>query len=316
MSLLTWKEEGPVKKAGIGKGSFVISEDLEVLMKAARARKEAAVENGLSSIRRKNPDGYTYFISNTTDSTINQWINLSVPAASVAIFNPMTGQSGIGKIMREKKAATSTSVWLQLAPHESMIVQTLHTIRQGTTYPYYKNAGKPLMLDGKWNLVFTSGGPVIPASVEITTLGSWTELEGSQVKDFSGTARYSINFSAPAASAAGWMLNLGKVHETAEVILNGKKLGTLVGPSFHLHIPASSIRPGSNTLEVIVSNLMANRIAYMERKNEPWKIFYNTNMPARKPENAKNGLFNASHWKPLPSGLLGPVTLTPLSNEN
>jgi len=55
---------------------------------------------------------------------------------------------------------------------------------------------------------------------------------------------------------------------------------------------------------------MANRIAYMDRNNIPWKIFYNTNMPARRRENVKNGLFDASAWKPLPSGLSGPVTLT------
>jgi hypothetical protein len=54
---------------------------------------------------------------------------------------------------------------------------------------------------------------------------------------------------------------------------------------------------------------MANRIAYMDRNNIPWKIFYNTNMPARKRENVKNGLFDASAWKPLPSGLSGPSNI-------
>jgi hypothetical protein len=45
-----------------------------------------------------------------------------------------------------------------------------------------------------------------------------------------------------------------------------------------------------------------------------WKKFYNTNMPARRRENAKNGIFDASAWKPLPSGLVGPVTIMPLKN--
>ena len=68
----------------------------------------------------------------------------------------------------------------------------------------------------------------------------------------------------------------------------------------------------SNKLEIVVANLMANRIAYMDRNAIPWKIFYNTNMPSRKRENSKNGLFDASEWKPLPSGLIGPVSLEPL----
>lgn len=67
-----------------------------------------------------------------------------------------------------------------------------------------------------------------------------------------------------------------------------------------------------NLLEIKVANLMANRIIDMDRKEQPWKIFYNTNMPARKRENLKDGLFNAAAWSALPSGLLGPVTLTPM----
>ena len=101
------------------------------------------------------------------------------------------------------------------------------------------------------------------------------------------------------------------MHETAEVILNGKSLATLIGPSFTTVIPASELQV-TNKLEIIVANLMANRIAYMDRNKLPWKVFYNINMPARLKENARDGLFNAAHWKPRPSGLLGPVTMTPL----
>jgi hypothetical protein len=109
-------------------------------------------------------------------------------------------------------------------------------------------------------------------------------------------------------------LNLGKVNATAEVILNGNKLNTLIGPTFQCQIP-SKLLQASNKLDILVSNLMANRIRYMDKKELPWKIFYNTNMPARRRENVKNGLFDASDWKPLPSGLSGPVTLTPVVYE-
>jgi hypothetical protein len=36
------------------------------------------------------------------------------------------------------------------------------------------------------------------------------------------------------------------------------------------------------------------------------------NMAARLRENNKNGVFDASAWKPVESGLPGPVTITPL----
>ncbi|HEX8675763.1 MAG TPA: glycoside hydrolase family 2 protein, partial [Segetibacter sp.] len=106
--------------------------------------------------------------------------------------------------------------------------------------------------------------------------------------------------------------DLGKVNETAEIILNGKKIATLIGPSFTVVIPDKDLRE-NNSLEVLVSNLMANRITYMDKNNIPWKKFYNINMSAKKRENLKNGIFDASPWKPLPSGLTGPVTLTAIS---
>jgi hypothetical protein len=66
-----------------------------------------------------------------------------------------------------------------------------------------------------------------------------------------------------------------------------------------------------NRLDVVVSNTMANRIAYMDREGIPWKVFHNIDMAARRPENRKGGVFDASAWKPVPSGLLGPVMLIP-----
>ncbi|MCX6321074.1 MAG: hypothetical protein NTX93_04605 [Bacteroidia bacterium] len=70
-----------------------------------------------------------------------------------------------------------------------------------------------------------------------------------------------------------------------------------------------------NTLEIKVSNLSANRIAYLDRNNIQWKKFYNTNFPSRLPQNRKNGLFDASAWLPRESGLIGPVTMTAMKKR-
>jgi hypothetical protein len=67
-----------------------------------------------------------------------------------------------------------------------------------------------------------------------------------------------------------------------------------------------------NKLDINVSNLMANRIAYLDRQKVSWKKFYNINFPARKPENVKNNLFNASEWPVESSGITGAVWLVPL----
>ncbi|MEO8622142.1 MAG: hypothetical protein ABI625_13815 [bacterium] len=112
-----------------------------------------------------------------------------------------------------------------------------------------------------------------------------------------------------------WRLDLGVVHESARVTLNGKDLGTYIGPWFRVDIPGDIMRD-SNTLEVSVSNLMANRIADLDRRGVIWKKFYNTNFPARLGANrGPDGMFSAAKWTPLPSGLSGPVTLTPMRSK-
>jgi hypothetical protein len=96
------------------------------------------------------------------------------------------------------------------------------------------------------------------------------------------------------------------------VRLNGQDLGTVLGPDFRLTADAGVLRE-ENQLEVRVTNLMANRIADLDRRGVFWKKFYNINFPARLAQNrGANGLFDAARWTPRPSGLIGPVTLTPV----
>lgn len=305
--------EGKTRKAVIGKGAFYMGDDMEELLAAAGVRKENLMEKGVSFTRRQNTDGFTYFITNRTDKVINDWIPFQANATSAVLFDPMTAKSGLARI-KKNNIAGSFDAYIQLQPFESLILQTFNTGKKGNIYPYTKPAGQSSDIKGDWTIEFLDGGPVLPAKVSSSSLGSWTELNGEEVKDFSGTAKYTIDFKKPAGNAKTWILDLGKVNETAEVWINGKKIASLIGPGFRVEISSSALGP-TNKLEIIVANLMANRIAYMDRNNLPWKIFYNTNMPARKRENAKNGLFDATAWKPLPSGLSGPVTLTPVNHE-
>jgi alpha-L-rhamnosidase len=304
---LQFEDRGGVRKSILGRGSFVISENMEALMREAGIRKESLSQKGISFVRRKNPDGHTYFINNRTDKPVNDWVAINTKASSVAIFDPMTGIKGLAKWRSSNQGTTEMLV--QLQPFESLIVQTSNTKRTGELFPYIMPASEPQMLQGDWTVEFLKGGPTIPAKVTTNKQGSWTELGGDEVKNFSGTAKYSIRFEKPSGNSVAWLLDLGQVHESAEVFLNGKSMGTLIGPKFQAVISSENFKQ-SNNLEIIVANLMANRIAYMDRNNIPWKKFYNTNMPARRRENLKNGLFDASAWAPLPSGISGPVTIT------
>ncbi len=146
----------------------------------------------------------------------------------------------------------------------------------------------------------------------VDRLVSWTTF-GQDAEVFSGTAAYTTTFAKPTAQSEQWQLDLGRVAETARVSLNGQNLATLIGPPYRVVLDGSQLR-ATNTLEVSVTNLSANRIRDLDVRGVPWKKFYNVNFPARLPENrGPDGLFSAARWEPLESGLLGPVTLTPLA---
>jgi hypothetical protein len=300
----------PLLIANTGKGNFYLGNDLEALLKAAGARQESMVQKGLQFTRRINNDRTTYFITNLSEKPVDEWIPVNTIAGNGILFNPATGKAGLAKC-RKTTVTKPGEVYLQLQPFESVILQMTSAKTTGIGYPYWQQAGEPQEIKGNWNIQFIEGGPVLPAATTVSQLGSWTELNSEGVNNFSGRVAYSIDFSVPLNKPPAFLLDLGQVNETAEVWLNGKRLGSLIGPSFRLEIPAGLLQL-ANHLKIIVSNLMANRIAYMDRNQVPWKIFYNTNMPARRRENVTNGLFDASSWKPLPSGLSGPVTLTPV----
>ena len=168
-------------------------------------------------------------------------------------------------------------------------------------------------LVGQWAVKFLSGGPALPDAVEVSDLRSWTEFGGDAGKAFSGTASYALVFPQPRGTAPAWRLDLGQVADSARVRLNGREIAALIQAPFRVDIPRGQFRP-RNTLEVLVTNLAANRIADLDRRDPSWKRFYNINYPARIGNNrGPDGNFSAARWTARPSGLLGPVTIVPLA---
>ncbi len=310
LATLKFNGRQPLQTAQLGKGLVYRSNDLDELARVAKARQEKPSADSVYMLRRRNGQGHFYFVNNRTGRTVEEWVKLADRAAAAALFDPINGAKGMARIRPARDGGIE--VWTQLEPHASVIIASYRSGKTGPMFPYRVPAGNAMVPGGQWKLEFLQGGPVLPMATVLDQLGSWTELNDEAAKNFSGVAKYTLQFNRPPGKAASYLLNLGKINETAEVILNGTTIATLIGPSFTVTIPAAALQ-STNKLEIVVANLMANRIAYMDRNNIPWQIFYNTNMPARKTENVKDGLFHAGHWKPLPSGLSGPVTLTSLN---
>ena len=300
-----------IRNATSGKGMFWEGREIKYLLANAEIRHEMYLaDHGLKCIRRKINGGEYYFITNDGKEAFNNWVLLNTTLQHAVLFDPMQQRNGIAKTRQGD--ANTLDIFLQLAPGESRIVQTSATKLSGSKFPYTDTAGNAIVLNEKWDLKFLSGGPSLPGSTQLNELGSWTGLDIAGVKEFSGTAAYSTHFRMPSVQADLWSLSLGDVKESATILLNGKKIATLIGPSYTVTVPASALRT-DNVLQVIVTNGMANRIIDLDKKGVQWKKFYNINMSARLPENrGEDGLFTAAKWQSKPSGLLGPVTITPL----
>ncbi|HZM06424.1 MAG TPA: glycosyl hydrolase [Candidatus Saccharimonadales bacterium] len=293
-----------LREQGVGK--FLVG-DLEAELKAAQApREKMADHDGIMCVRRVDEKGHIYFVANQGKQPFDSWLELAAAAESVVILDPLTGMTGVGRLRADPVGARS--VRLQLAAGQSLLLRALNShVTDAPLWTYWKTAGSPVELNGPWGLQFISGGPELPNALTIPRAGSWTELADTNAQRFSGTARYTIRFSAPGTNAH-WRLDLGKVCQSARVRLNGRDLGTLFTPPFCATV--DDLQPADNSLEIEVTSVAANRIRDLDQRHVKWKNFRDINFV-----NIDYKPFDASNWPLTESGFLGPVTLTPIAAE-
>lgn len=271
---------------------------------APHARREAVADHGISFIRRALPEGHAYFLTNLGAVAHDGWVKIGAPGRAMALADPLDGRTGLAR------TRGTGEVYLQLAPGESLILRTADAPAPAglAVWPYRQPAGYAVPLAGTWSVTFQKGGPELPPAVTTAALQSWTELgaDKAAAQRFAGTARYRLEFDAPATRADDWRLDLGDVRESARVRLNGRDVATVWSLPFRVRV-GEFLQPGRNVLEIDVTNLAANRIRDLDRRKVPWKIMREINFV-----NINYKPFDAADWPLTPSGLLGPVTLVPL----
>ncbi|MBD1420484.1 glycosyl hydrolase [Sphingobacterium chuzhouense] len=304
---LLFKQDGNRRIANYGKGLIVVAKEIPELITHAGVQPESFYIDGLQSIRRAKDDGnYYYFIKNTSDTLFKGWITLQADYASAALYNPMTGAEGYALT---KSDESKTAIYVSMRPEESIVIETFKDVYTGELYPFYEKLDNAIVLSD-WKIDFVKGGPILPESLSTDKLQSWT-IYGGDYAYFSGTAEYTTTIPALPDSTDTWLLHLDNVNESAAIYLNNEYIGTLLNAPYELELPVDALR--GNSLKIAVSNLMANRIAYMDKQGVTWRKFYNINFAARRAENrGEDGLFSARNWKPKPSGLSGDVILIPL----
>ncbi len=290
------------REAKLGRGRVIVA-PLAALLSASGASREALTETGLQFVRRRTDDGYVYFIANLTGKAVDGWVRLGRPAQSALQLNPRRGGAGVATVRQRDGAA---EVYLQQAPGESFFIKTLTARVSSGTRSAPSQRGTPIALGGEWKVTALRGGPELPPAFTGRALGTWT-TQGGEWARFGGTARYETEFTLPAdAKADDWLLDLGDVRETARVFVNGAETDLIWSLPMRTKI-GPFLKPGKNVLALEVTNTAANRIRDLDQRKVLWKKFYDTNVV-----NITYKPFDASTWALQPSGLLGPVTLTPL----
>jgi hypothetical protein len=294
--------ENENSKVEIGKGYFLKAKDIDPALHLTNSKEEKIVEQGVNYIRRSHEKGYYYFFTNLSGKILDAWIPLSINLETAVIMDPRA-DNRTGKA-RVKQSNENSEVYLQLQPGESCILKTYDNRKiDGPGWVYTEPTMKSIELDGDWQVDFIEGAPKLPRSFTTDKLRSWTKHIDTVAKSFAGTARYTLKFELPEVDAESWLLDLGKVCESAKIELNGQEVGTLW--SFPFEIPVGKyLKKGENILEVSVTNLSANRLRDLDKRKVKWENFFFVNIFYKQ--------FDASQWPLMESGLLGPVTLIPL----
>jgi len=246
---------------------------------------------GLGFVHRRNSRSDIYWLRNFTGSELSAEVKFRSTGKYAYLLNP---ENGSGAEIEIKNGSAK----LLLSPSDAVFV-ILTDSKIDNLKPlikYNKNVSQKLL--GHWKVDFKQIGSV-EISKTFDTLHSWTEEPEQEVKYYSGTVVYSIDFEVSKTVlglSQEFRLNLGQVRNLAEIFINGKAAGVLWKAPF----TSSDIKPllvaGKNRLEVRVTNLWVNR---MIGDRQPG---------IERPITSVHRFYTA-HDPLLPSGLLGPVRL-------
>ncbi len=285
-------------------GRLVEQSNLTEALAAAGVRGETITASNVAFVRQRIDGGVQYFLVNRGTDALDGYYPLAYPAKGAVLFDPLTGRNGVAAL---RPAGAGVEIYLQLAPGATCIVRAYDHPVAGEAWASLAPKGAPQEIGGKWDVTFVEGGPALPAAFTSDILKLWTDQDAPETNAFSGIGKYMVTFEfQPDAGVNEWLLDLGEVRETARVRINGQDAGTVwCGQPLRV---GALLRPGANTLVVDVANLMANRIADMDRRGEKWRNYFFVNIDYKP--------FDAANWPVKPSGLSGPVRLCPMARVN
>lgn len=260
----------------------------------------------LGFVHRKLANGDLYFVANTGNQPIRARLGFRAQSSSAQWWEPRTGEAHTWTPGSE----------VALAPYESRVF-VFGAAASAPVAPLDPvSTPNPIDLSRGWSVRFDGAN----ASRTVSAPHAWTDDPATRF--FSGEAIYTrtITVSAAQIAAGQTLLNFGDgapialpegqrgtmalldspVREAVEVFVNGRRAGSVWAPPYTLDL-GPHLRPGSNRLELRVSNTAINAMA--GRTLTDYRL-----LTLRYGERFQ--MQDMANLQPIPSGILNAVTLT------
>jgi hypothetical protein len=260
-------------------------------------------------LHRKLPGGELYFVANTSNAAKQVRAEFRDKARDAEMWDAMTGEvTGI---------ADPAQIEIDLAAYESKLIYFSDTAMVASvTAKRHESVVAELSRD--WKVSF--GGTRVSETME--ALSSWSA--DAKTRYFSGVASYEKSLELPASGVgkdARLWLDFGEgtqvtppsppgahnmraylespVREAARVFVNGKLAGVVWHPPYRVDV-TPLVHAGMNEVRIEVGNTAINSLAGQSLPD--YRLLWDRYGMLFAPQDMEN-------LKPLPSGIMGPVTL-------
>ena len=283
---------------------------------SAELRKDSTPDMKLSPatpeigfIHRKLPNGDLYFVANTANETKHVSAHFRDAARHAEMWDAFSGEvAGIpdpAKIELDLEAYGSRLIFFSDAAKAAAPLPARHETIKADLSP-------------DWTVTFGDTG----LSTKMNRLGSWSD--DAATRYYSGLATYQKSFDLalnhlpqgarfvldfgegsrqPLPSPPGeqnmWAYLDAPVRDAAEVYVNGSLAGVVWHPPYRLDVTAQ-LRAGSNEVRIVVGNTAINGLA--GRPLPDYRLLWDRYGRLFEPQDMRD-------LHPLPSGIMGPVTL-------
>lgn len=247
--------------------------------------------NTLNVLHRRLPDIDIYWLNSPEESSVNAEVSLRVSGKKPYLWHPVSGEM---KEISYSFVDGRTTLDLDFEPHDAYFI----VFKEPTDVVSFDvpEAKTTLLakIDGAWDVTFEDKFGQ-KKEFEFESLIPWNIHQDSWARYFSGTATYKQTIGVPEFDGR-LLLDLGSVHNIADVYINGTFVSTLWKRPFRTDI-TDYINGDSLDIEIRVTNLWVNRLIRdsgsetIENRSYTSKSFFT-------PEDEL-----------IPSGLVGEITL-------